>query len=160
MIRRAQVVELEDDHFAAGDGDVPVGGEPADAVVHGRRRGRVVHVHVRVREESGVEGDAEQTPFPGGVDSECKKWSRQKRSVLDHAQPAALLADEETSVGRELHGGWTRQAARDHGFGEPRRQRCGSSRSGKSEVEKDRKAAVTVGSTTSLHFHPTLRVAA
>ena len=57
----AQVVEVEDHDLAAGDGDVAIGGEPADAVVHGGRRRRVVDVDEPVGGKCRIEGDSKQT---------------------------------------------------------------------------------------------------
>src|SRR6266850_5196490 len=54
-------------------------------VIHGKR---------------GIERHAQQPAFAYGADGECKKGSRQQRSVLDHAQPAILLTNEETAVRR------------------------------------------------------------
>ena len=136
--RAAQVVEVEDDDLAAGHGDVAVGGEAADAIVNGGRRRRVVDVDELVGREVRIEGDAEQAALADGVDGECKKRRRQQRAVLDDAQPAALLGDEEAAVGRELHRGRTRQAARDERFGEPvgHRRRL-HRRSGKHRDQRD-----------------------
>jgi hypothetical protein len=55
----AQIVELEQNRFAAGNRDIAVCGETAQAIVNRRRRRRVVHVYEVVRREVRVERDAE-----------------------------------------------------------------------------------------------------
>src|SRR2546427_9309059 len=73
--------------------------------------------------ERGIECHAQQPALAYGADGECKKGGWQQRSVLDHAELAALLAHEETAVRRELHGGRTGQSGGDRCFIEARRQR-------------------------------------
>ena len=104
-----------------GDGDVAVGRESADAVVNGwassrcsrRRRSDSWRSPDRRRRRAGPRS-------PDGADGQCKKGSRQQHAVLDDAQPAALLADEEPAVGRELHRGRARETAGDERFSESR----------------------------------------
>jgi len=107
-----QVVEFEYDCFTARNGDVTVGSETADAVVAWVRRHRVIHVDETIENtKKRIESDSQQTAFAARVDVQCQKRRRQKRAVLDHAQPSALFADEDASVGRDLH----RRRTRDTG---------------------------------------------
>ena len=75
--------------------------------------------------ERRIERDAEQAALAGRVDGHGQERRRQQRAVLDHAQAAALLTDEQAAVRRELHRRRARQAARDQRFAEARRQRRG-----------------------------------
>ena len=58
-----QSVEVEQNLFAAGRGNVAVGGKPADSIVNGRGGGRVVDVDELIGGELRIEGDAEQAAF-------------------------------------------------------------------------------------------------
>ena len=53
--------------------------------------------------EIGVERNAEQPALAGGIDPHRQKRRREQRAVLDDAELAALLRDEEAPVRRELH---------------------------------------------------------
>ena len=64
-VRGRKVVEVEDGHLAAGDGDVTVGRETADAIVNRRCRGGVVDVDDVIAREVGIERDAEQATLAG-----------------------------------------------------------------------------------------------
>ena len=139
----AEVVELEDDDFAAGHRDVAVGGEAADAVVDGRRRRRVVDVDEVVRRKVRVEGDAEQAALARGVDGEGENGVGEQRAVLDHAQAAALLADEQPAVGRELHRGGRGKSRGDCHFRESRWHGRGARPQGKTDGHQDERDAQT-----------------
>ena len=92
-------------NFAAGHRYVAVRGKAADAIVDGRAGGGVVDVDETVGLEVRVEGDPEQPAFPRGIHRDREERRGEQRPVLDHAQLAALLADEETTVRSELHRG-------------------------------------------------------
>ncbi len=75
MIRRtAEVVELEDDDFAARDGDVAVGGEATDPVVHRGCRRRVIHIDVSVRGERWIECHTEKAALTCSADGDRDEW--------------------------------------------------------------------------------------
>ena len=103
--RAAQVVEVEDDNFSLRRVcDIPVGFEAADAIVDGRRRGGVIHVHVLVGREVRIEGHTQEATFPGGIHRHADEWRRKERSVLDDAQLPGLIGHKEPAIGRKLHG--------------------------------------------------------
>src|SRR5687768_14781180 len=95
VVRRGEGLEIHQYDLAAGQGDVAVRGEAADAVVDGARGGRVVDVDVLIAEKVGIEGDAEEAALAGGVDGDGDERRGQQRVVLHDAQGATLLADED-----------------------------------------------------------------
>ena len=123
VIGGAERFQVEQNNLAAGDRDIPIGGEPADAVVDVRRGGGVVDVHESIDRESRIERDAEQTPLACGADRQRHERRRQQRSVLDDAQRSALLADEQPAIGRKRHCGGSIQAPGDDRLDKPLRQR-------------------------------------
>ena len=150
-----QVVEVEQNLLASGRGNVAIGGEPADAIVNGRGRRRVVDVDELIGRELRIEGDAEQAALADGADGDRQERRRQQDAVLDDAKAAALLRHEQTPVGRELHGGRTGQAARDERFAESCRDRRGLHRRTDLEVddqadERSKDQVNFVGSSTRL----------
>jgi len=71
-----------------------------------------------VSREFRIERDAEQAAFARRIDCHRQKRRRQQHAAFDYAETPPLFADEEPTVRRNLHRGWTCQAARDDGFGE------------------------------------------
>src|SRR6266576_573709 len=102
----AEVVEIQDNDFAARCGGVTRRGITADPIM-GRRTGDgVIDVNVLVRREARVERDPKQPAFTGRIDRDAQEWCAEQRAVLDHAYLAALKTDKEASIGRKCHRGW------------------------------------------------------
>ena len=78
-----QVVQFEDNDFAAGNRDVPVGRKAADAIVDGSGRRRVVNVNELIGCEVGVKSDSQQTTLAGRIDRDRHKWRREQRPGFD-----------------------------------------------------------------------------
>ena len=103
---RAEVVEFQDNGFAARCGGVARRGVTADPVVSRRTRNGVIDVNVVVRGEVRIECNPKQAAFTGRIDRDAQEWCAKQRAVLDHAHLAALEADKEPSIGRKCHRGW------------------------------------------------------
>ena len=104
--RCLKVVQVDNHNFTAGQRDVAVGGEAADAVVRRISRNRVIDVNKLFVAKFG----SKATPSSAlAVRINCQgyKRRRQQRTVLDHAQLPALKTNKDTSVRRELHCGRT-----------------------------------------------------
>ncbi len=65
----------------------------------------VIDVEKIVAREARIESDTEQSAFAVWIDVQREKRRREQRTVLDHTQASALLADEDTAVRRDLHCG-------------------------------------------------------
>ena len=122
MIGCAQIVEIQNDELAAGDRNVAVGGEAADAVVNGRCRRRVIDVNKPIDCEIRIECHSQEAALANRTHGERDEWRRQQHAVLDDAQKAVLLADKQTAIRCELHCGRRDEAARHERFSEPRWQ--------------------------------------
>ncbi len=61
VIRSAEVLQLQQHSLAAGHGSIAARGEPADPIVYGRRRRRVIDVDELVDREIRIERHAEQS---------------------------------------------------------------------------------------------------
>jgi hypothetical protein len=100
----AQRVVVDQDDFAGRADRVPADGEAADPVVRGRRRaGGVEEVEVAVGGECGVEGEADEPAAAAGLHRQSERRGREQGAVLDDADVAALLEDEQPPVRGELH---------------------------------------------------------
>jgi hypothetical protein len=86
----AERVQLQQNRLTAGERDVAVGGESAQAVVCRRARHRVVDVDVLVVPKRGIERHAQQSPLAGRIDGECQEGRREQCTVLDDPQLTAL----------------------------------------------------------------------
>ena len=118
-----QGIEIEQIHLAARHRQVAVGGEAADAVMHHRRRGRVININEVVGGEGRVQSDADQAALPRGIDRHGdERRGQEVAGVVDYPQAAALLGHKDPPVRRRFHGGRAGQPRAERHLGEARRQ--------------------------------------
>jgi hypothetical protein len=63
VISGDEVFQVDQDHLAAGHGDIAVRGETADAIVNRRRARGVIEIDELVRREVRIESDPEKPPL-------------------------------------------------------------------------------------------------
>src|SRR5688572_27770901 len=92
-------VRYADHHAVARAGDVAPRGR-REPLEHDVTAVRVVHVEPSVRRVKGIEGHAKQSTLEEGVHAipDVEKRRREQASVLDDANAADPLDDEEPSV--------------------------------------------------------------
>jgi len=107
----AQIVEIDQHHRAAGDGDIAVRGKATDPIMRRWNGGSVVNVNKIIGGEVWIESHAQQPAFSRGIDGQFNEGRVQKVTVLiDDAKLTCPLADKEPAVGRERHRGRIRRA--------------------------------------------------
>ena len=102
----AEVVEIQDNDFAARCSGIAGRGKPANSVVNWRRRNRIINVEVMIGGEIRIERDSEKAAFAGGIDRKADEWCAEQHTVFDHAQLPTLLTDKKPSIWGERHRRW------------------------------------------------------
>src|SRR5215204_2024648 len=118
----AEIVQFENDHFTSSHDDIAVRGKTIDTIVSRRGGNGVIEIEKVVAGKVWIESDTKQTAFATRIDIQRDERRRQKDTILNHAQAAALLANEDAAVRRDLHGGWIGEPG-DRSFRKARRQR-------------------------------------
>ncbi len=116
------IVALEENDFAAVNGAIAVRRETTKAMMRIRIGGNVIHVNIMILVEMWIECHTEQTAFPTTIhlDGDERQW--QQKVVFDDAQRSGLLANEQPTIGCEVHRRRAIDAGDDGRLGEPFRQ--------------------------------------
>src|SRR5437762_11868585 len=94
----AEVVEIQDNDFAARCSGIAGRGKPANSVVNWRRRNRIINVEVMIGGEIRIERDSEKAAFAGGMDRQADEWCAEQHTVFYYVQLTTLLTGTNLTI--------------------------------------------------------------